>query len=236
MYICSVWPRIRRLNIPQKHNQDLHGHIVSNSERIVTSVPDEKWDAFLRSETTILSRYCAQLPTVPSIMAALDFASKAHDPTAAIEDIITGALSPTVLNAAYVESVLAPLIPKLQEWALKHQTCLDCFVGKIVIVCIEQLLGPMPVATPTLSTQLSKLAQWMCSCASCQAARSFLVHSEGRTTKFRIMGGPRVEKHVLEGLTLYATDLATWDVSHDRKIWLSVCILINTSRFAVIVG
>ncbi len=225
MYDHSVWPRIRRLDIPSKYNQSLHRHITSKHERIV-SMPDEKLDAHIRTEMALLSRYCAQSRTVSSIIAAMDFAAKSDDSATLFEDMINRTLSSTATNASYVESTLVPLLPKLQEWALKRKINVDRFVQKIVIICLEQIVGLKPSADDsTLAAHLAKRAQWKCTCISCQRARNALAQSEERTTTVRVAGMPRGMTHLCDNLAMYAAGVAEWVVVRQRKVWLDVSIL-----------
>lgn len=115
-------------------------------------------------------------------------------------------------KAKYAKSVLVPLAPALRQWGTKHGVLEElafAFQG-LMQTWLRLVLGPAPGANATLSSQLSALNRWTCSCLHCSEARRFLTTGPERSKTLHRIGAP-TRRHVEGFLVAYARGLATYD-------------------------
>lgn len=176
----------------------------------------------LQSMIAVLAKKTAASASIGSpqqILDALDWCLKQNVPELC-DDIVQRCCAAPTSNKNYVKPVLVPLLPLLRKWAAQNKTDMDDTVRKIVVMWTEKILGLLPAANATLSTQLTNLAKWTCMCNPCSSARNFFKREDKSTQLYRI--GAPARKHVESQLAAHARGLATWDMIRTTPQGLSV--------------
>ncbi|KAH9927874.1 hypothetical protein B0H21DRAFT_838291 [Amylocystis lapponica] len=126
--------------------------------------------------------------------------------------IINRALEPMHLKGDYIDRALVPLVPELCKLAAKHQQSIaspvfTAIFRKIMSTWTDTVVGPKP---PDPSVLIAAIKQWLCSCATCAAVRTFLTLNVQRSQTWPRIGAP-TRRHVEGFLSKHARAAATWE-------------------------
>ena len=168
-------------------------------------------------------------------MDALEFCLSVNTPdTCAV--ILTRLLHPPKLDGKYVQEYLAPLVPELRAFLVKHKQPLTSPVfapvfRSIIQLWIQKVMGAPPPDTP--SVYMQQLQTWGCSCSICKPVQQFLISSPHGAQSWPRIGAPN-RKHLEAYLLRHARAVATWDTIRSVPQGITVrphfCVSIDSQR------
>ncbi|RDX51144.1 hypothetical protein OH76DRAFT_1401917 [Lentinus brumalis] len=167
---------------------------------------------------------------------ALEFCFSVNTPDACTF-ILTRLLNPPKLDGKYVQEQLAPLVPELRAFLVKHRQPLTSpafapVFRSIMQLWVQKVMGTRP--PDTASAYIQHLQKWGCNCDVCKAVRHFLTSSPNEAQTWARIGAPK-RKHVETFLQTYARTIATWAMIRSVPQGLTVTkskVLLEPSRYA----
>ncbi len=204
---CSVRSFLEGKDLNVKALQKLIDEVEANRDRLVSSGLDDSSVQSLIGALAASTAFSQSVSYINHVISALDWCMTMNIPNLwniVIEQFISGVER---MGSTYLEQWIAPELPKLQEWGLKHQKDVSLAIQKVLTAWIEKVLGTAPTASSYMVNQLAGLAKWTCSCEPCSRVRKFLTTSN-HATKDSFYDGK--SPHTEQYLAMHAQNLATW--------------------------
>ncbi|KAH9897752.1 hypothetical protein C8Q73DRAFT_370472 [Cubamyces lactineus] len=190
----------------------------------------------LAAPTYSASYYLATINRTKPILDALEFCLTLQLPEACTF-VLHRLLNPPKLDSQYITTQLAPLVPDLRPFLLKHQLLVTSepfatALRTIMLYWGRKVMGPRPPGVP--QAYMDALKAWTCSCDICPAVRTFLTSKPEETMSWTRIGAPK-RKHVENFLNFRARGIASHQMIRSTPQGLTVTkkpVLVAPARWA----
>ncbi|KAJ8455552.1 hypothetical protein ONZ51_g12411 [Trametes cubensis] len=166
----------------------------------------------LVAPTYSASYYLATVNRTKPVLEALEFCFTVQLPEGCTF-VFQRLLNPPKLDSQYITTQLAPLVPDIRPFLMKHKLPLNqepfaTALRAIMLYWGQKVTGPRPSEVP--QTYMNALRAWTCRCEICPAVRAFLTSKPEESMSWTRIGAPK-RKHVENFLATHARAIATYD-------------------------